>query len=72
MVQAFLNFPDPGAAAEAVKVLSTLTEIPISIKALIEGAEEVRVRVRDLMNQTATTMQTSGKEQEFQIPAFYS
>ncbi len=72
MAQAFLNFPDPGAAAETIKTLSTLTGIPIPTKALIEGAEEVRVRVRDLMNQTATTMQTSGKEQEFQIPAFYS
>lgn len=72
MAQSFLNFPDPGAAAETIKTLSILTDIPIPTKALIEGAEEVRVRVRDLMNQTTNTMQTSGKEQEFQIPAFYS
>lgn len=72
MAQSFLNIPDPGAAAETLKTLSKLTEIPISTDKLVEGAEEVRVRVRDLMNQTTTSMQTSGKEQEFQIPAFYS
>lgn len=72
MAQSFLNIPDPGAAAETIKTLSTLTDIPISTDALIEGAEEVRVRVRDLMNQTTTSMQASGKAQEFQIPAFYS
>jgi uncharacterized protein len=72
MAQAFLNIPDPGAAAETIKTLSKLTDIQISTKELLEGAEEVRVRVRDLMNQTTTTMQASGKDQEFQIPAFYS
>lgn len=72
MAQSFLNIPDPGAAAETIKTLSTLTDIPIPTDALIEGAEEVRVRVRDLMNQTTTSMQASGKAQEFQIPAFYS
>ncbi|MFX0199727.1 MAG: proteasome assembly chaperone family protein [Candidatus Hodarchaeota archaeon] len=72
MAQSFLNIPDPGAAAETIKTLSTLTDIPIATDALIEGAEEVRVRVRDLMNQTTTSMQASGKAQEFQIPAFYS
>lgn len=72
MAQSFLNIPDPGAAAETIKTLSTLTETSIPTDALIEGAEEVRVRVRDLMNQTSTSMQASGKAQEFQIPAFYS
>ncbi|MFW9831207.1 MAG: proteasome assembly chaperone family protein [Candidatus Thorarchaeota archaeon] len=72
MAQSFLGIPDPGAAAETLKTLSKLTNITIPTEALIEGAEEVRVRVRDLMNQTSTSMQTSGKEQEFQIPAFYS
>lgn len=72
MAQSFLNIPDPGAAAETIKTLSTLTDIPIPTDELIEGAEEVRVRVRDLMNQTTTSMQASGKAQEFQIPAFYS
>ncbi|MFX1540531.1 MAG: proteasome assembly chaperone family protein [Promethearchaeota archaeon] len=72
MAQSFLNIPDPGAAAETLKTLATLTGIVIPTDKLIEGAEEVRVRVRDLMNQTTTTMQTSSKEQEFQIPAFYS
>ncbi len=72
MAQSFLNIPDPGAAAETIKTLSKLTDISIPTDALIEGAEEVRVRVRDLMNQTTTSMQASGKAQEFQIPAFYS
>jgi len=72
MAQSFLNIPDPGAAAETIKTLSTLTGITIPTTKLIEGAEEVRVRVRDLMNQTTTSMQTTGKDQEFQIPAFYS
>ena len=71
MAQSFLNIPDPGAAAEVVNALAKLVGIPINTKQLVEGAEEVRVRVRDLMNRTSTAMQSSGKEQEFQIPAFY-
>lgn len=71
MAQSFLNIPDPGAAAEVLKALSELTGLPIPTEKLVEGAEEVRVKVRDLMSRTTTAMEEGGKQHELQIPAFY-
>jgi uncharacterized protein len=71
MAQSFLNIPDPGAAAEALKALSELTGVPIATDKLVEGAEEVRVKVRDLMSRTTNAMEEGGKQHELQIPAFY-
>jgi len=71
MAQSFLNIPDPGAAAEVLKALSEITGVPIAIDKLVEGAEEVRVKVRDLMSRTTTAMEEGGKQHELQIPAFY-
>jgi len=72
MTQSFLNIPDPGAAAEALKTLGRITGLDIDVKELTSRAEEIRVQVRDLMNRTATEMRRSGKQHELQIPAFYS
>jgi uncharacterized protein len=71
MAQSFLNIPDPGAAAEALKALSEITGVPIATDKLVEGAEEVRVKVRDLMSRTTNAMEEGGKQHELQIPAFY-
>jgi uncharacterized protein len=57
LAECYAGFPDPGAAAAALEVLSKLLEIPIDVKQLLDGAEETRLRLRELMNQTQQTIQ---------------
>jgi uncharacterized protein len=57
LAECYAGFPDPGAAAAAVEVLSKLLQIPIDVKQLLDGAEETRLRLRELMNQTQQTIQ---------------
>lgn len=57
MAEAYAEFPDPGAAAAAVKVLSKLLPISVDVKPLLEGAEEIRLRMRELMSQTQQAIQ---------------
>jgi len=57
LAECYAGFPDPGAAAAALQVLSKLLQIPIDVKQLLDGAEETRLRLRELMNQTQQTIQ---------------
>jgi uncharacterized protein len=66
--QAFARYPDPGAAASVVTVLSRILGVDIDIKPLLERAEELRIRLRDLMRTTSQTMARMGKSQEHGIP----
>mgnify|MGYP000011624499 CR=1 FL=1 len=66
--QAFARYPDPGAAASVVTILSKILDVNIDIKPLLERAEELRIRLRDLMRTTSQTMARMGKSQEHGIP----
>jgi len=66
--QAFARYPDPGAAASVVTILSKILGVNIDIKPLMERAEELRIRLRDLMRTTSQTMARMGKSQEHGIP----
>jgi len=57
LAESFAEFPDPGAAAAALKVLSKLLPVAVDVKQLLEGAEEIRLRLRGLMTQTQQTIQ---------------
>ena len=57
LAECYAGFPDPGAAAAALQVLSKLLQIPVDVKRLLDGAEETRLRLRELMNQTQQTIQ---------------
>jgi uncharacterized protein len=57
LAESFAEFPDPGAAAAALQVLSKLLPIQVDVKPLLEGAEEIRLRMRGLMSQTQQTIQ---------------
>jgi uncharacterized protein len=57
LAECYAGFPDPGAAAAALQVLSKLLEVPIDVKQLLDGEEETRLRLRELMNQTQQTIQ---------------
>lgn len=72
LAQSFPNYPDPGAAASTVKVINKVLGMNIDIDALLEKAEEIRIKTRDLMQRTTDQLASMGKSQEYDLPAMYS
>ncbi len=72
LAQSFPNYPDPGAAASVVKVINKVLGMNIDVGALLEKAEEIRVKTRDLMQRTTDQLGPMGKSQEYDLPAMYS
>jgi len=70
--QSYPNYPDPGAAAAVAEVLSKVINIKIDVSPLEEQAEEIRLRMKDLMKRTILEMERMGKSQEYELPAMYS
>ncbi|BBG23788.1 hypothetical protein IC006_1083 [Sulfuracidifex tepidarius] len=56
VVESFLDLPDPEAAAVALDVVSKYTGIQIDTSALLKEAEEVRAKIKGLMEQTRKEM----------------
>jgi uncharacterized protein len=71
MAQAFPNLPDPGAAAIVLEILNKILKINVGVEELLEKADEIRVKGRDLMKQTGSSMQEMGKMSEQEIPVMY-
>jgi len=71
LAQAHLNYPDPGAAAAALRVLSGMLGLSIDVTPLLERADELRVKGRDLMRQAQASMGSLGKTTEQEIPLMY-
>lgn len=63
LAESYAEFPDPGAAAAAIQVLNKLVPLSVEVKPLLEGAEEIRLSMRELMSQTQEAMrqQQSGQ-----------
>ncbi len=70
--QSYPNYPDPGAAAATAEVLSKIINVGIDVTPLEEQAEEIRLRMKDLMKRTMMEMGRMGKSQEYELPAMYS
>ncbi len=60
LADAYIEFPDPEAAAEVLNVLSKITGVQVDTKKLLEQAEMIRLRLRGLMKQTKQTMAEMG------------
>ncbi len=60
LADAYIEFPDPEAAAEVLNVLSRISGREIDTKKLLEQAEMIRLRLRGLMKQTKQTMAEMG------------
>ncbi len=52
LADAYIEFPDPEAAAEVIQVLSRVMGIQIDVKKLLDEAELIRLKLRELMKQT--------------------
>ena len=52
LAQSFYNYPDPQAAAMALKELSKISDIKVDVSKLLEKGEEIRLKARDIMKRT--------------------
>jgi uncharacterized protein len=57
MAESLIQFPDPTAAGKAIEVLGGLLSVKIDLKPLMHDAEEIRLRNRELMQQTQEAQQ---------------
>lgn len=71
LAEAFLNYPDPGAAAAVLAALDPLLGLKVGVEPLLEQEEEIRARLREIMKRTVETMRETGKAYEFAVPAMY-
>jgi uncharacterized protein len=71
MAQSFPNYPDPGAAASVLQVVNTILGLNVSVDSLLEKADEIKIKARDLMRQTRSALERVGKVSEQQIPLMY-
>jgi len=69
--ESFLDIPDPESAAEVLKTLSTIIGIEIDLKELLEEAELLKLKTRELMMQTKKAMGEMQKSYEMQMPLMY-
>ena len=57
LADAYIEFPDPEAAAEVLKALSKAIGVEVNVKKLLDEAEIIRLRMRELMKQTRQALQ---------------
>jgi len=70
LAQSFYNYPDPEAAAAAIRELGKITGISIDVSKLVEGGEEIRLRARDVMRRTEQELNRMKKTQEYDLPLY--
>ncbi len=69
--QSHLQFPDPGAAASIIASLNKLTGLNVNTKKLLNQEDEVRLKMRELMQRTQQQMRQTQKGREQEIPPMY-
>jgi uncharacterized protein len=62
LAESLTQFPDPGAAASVLEVLAKLLSLKIDTKSLMAESEEIRLRSRELMQQTQQAAQPGGQQ----------
>jgi len=70
LAQSFYNYPDPQAAAMALKELSKISDVKVDISKLLEKGEEIRLKARDMMKRTQQEMNRMQKSQEYDLPLY--
>ena len=69
--ESFLDIPDPESAAETLKILSSIIGVDIDLRKLLEEAELLKLKTRELMKQTKKAMSEMQKRYEMQMPLMY-
>jgi len=68
LAQSHRGYPDPGAAASALRVLGKMLDIEISVEQLLKEEERVRLKLRELMRRTNMMLERVQKGHELEIP----
>jgi uncharacterized protein len=71
VAQSHYQYPDPGAAASAVSALNRILGLNVDVKTLLEQAEEIRLKMREVMHRTYRQMERMQKAQEQELPPMY-
>jgi len=71
LAEAHLQFPDPGASASIIETLNALLNLNIGVGELLDKAEEIRVKARELMKRTQEQLRSLRKVQEQELPSIY-
>ncbi len=71
LAQCFQQYPDPGAAAAVLKIFSKALGLQINVDPLIQEAEEIRIKTRELMRRTQNIMRQMQKTTEYEVPLMY-
>ncbi|MBS7645574.1 MAG: proteasome assembly chaperone family protein [Candidatus Bathyarchaeia archaeon] len=71
LAQSHYQYPDPGAAASVVNTLNKFLGLNVDVKTLLEQAEEIRLKTREIMQRTYKAMQRMQKMQEQELPPMY-
>ena len=71
LAESHLGYPDPGAAASVLEVLSNILNLDIDTKPLLEQEEELRLHLKDLMKRTVETLRSAQKTYEQTPPLLY-
>jgi len=71
LAQSHLQYPDPGAAASLIASFNNLIGWKVDTKELLAQEEEIRLKMRALMQRTQQQMQQVQKGREQEIPPLY-
>ena len=72
LVDAYIDLPDPEAAARAVEAISSITGVKVSVEELLKEAELIRLRTKELMKETKSALARLGKGLEYRAPVLYT
>ena len=61
LAESLAQFPDPGAASAVIEALNGLLSLKIDTKSLTQEAEAIRLRTRELMQQTQQAQQSAAE-----------
>lgn len=72
VAQCYPVYPDPGAAASAIETIRKfVTPLEVEVGELLENAEDIKLRARDLMQQTTLSASEMQKGMEQDMPIMY-
>lgn len=72
LAETYLEFPDPEAAAIVLEALSKVLGIQVDVRKLLEEAEMIKIKTRELMRHTTQSLAKMGKGYEYQMPLLYA
>ena len=70
--EAFLQYPDPRAAANIITAVNKILDLDVDVKILNEKADDLRVKLRDTMSATQQSIQKQpGDMGQVDLPAMF-